>query len=478
MGLPRSNQAAPAAAPAPRRSVLLGLLIFTVLVLLALILLPPLVSLRAIAVEADLEQHRALAARLADTEASLQQLQAGARGYIITQSPAFRAQYRAAAATLPAQLQQLVAAGAPAEPPLNAQLAELAAAIDRWQREGLDQQVALVEGGRPAAAAAALAGGESQGRFDAIRERLKGLQSRLQAAEVQLAARAAHARTLQVLTSDLLGVLGLGALAAVSAGFLRLVALTRALAAAQDRAARIAAETAAQLAEAAAERQRLQAIFDHSPAGVVVAAAPGGRLVLVNRRARALVGAPAPGATLCEHAFAGRVFGPGGEPLAPEQLPLAATLADGKARDSVELLVAGPEGIRAPVLMTTTPLRDGRGALTGAVAEIQHARRPPGSVIQTDGLAVDLARHHVTVDGQEVGLTPTEYGILAFLARHAGQVLSHEQILKAVWGDAYGGESNYLWVHVAHVRQKIEADPREPRYIITERGVGYRLAKL
>jgi two-component system KDP operon response regulator KdpE len=99
------------------------------------------------------------------------------------------------------------------------------------------------------------------------------------------------------------------------------------------------------------------------------------------------------------------------------------------------------------------------------------------SLIQVGELAIDLAARQVLVDGAEVNLTPTEYRILTYLARHAGQVLTHEQILAEVWGPEYGGENHYLWVHIAHLRQKIEPDSKSPRYLLTERGVGYRLAK-
>jgi DNA-binding response OmpR family regulator/anti-sigma regulatory factor (Ser/Thr protein kinase) len=99
------------------------------------------------------------------------------------------------------------------------------------------------------------------------------------------------------------------------------------------------------------------------------------------------------------------------------------------------------------------------------------------SVIQVDGLTIDLAQRQVTVDGADVALTPIEYQILAYLARHAGQVLTHAQILEEVWGEQYGGENHYLWVHIAHLRQKLEPDSKRPRYILTERGIGYRLAK-
>jgi two-component system KDP operon response regulator KdpE len=99
------------------------------------------------------------------------------------------------------------------------------------------------------------------------------------------------------------------------------------------------------------------------------------------------------------------------------------------------------------------------------------------SLIHIGALEIDLAQRHVAVDGAPVELTPIEYQILAYLARHAGQALTHRQILSEVWGEEYGDENHYLWVHIAHLRQKIEPNSRRPRYIVTERGVGYRLAK-
>ncbi len=99
------------------------------------------------------------------------------------------------------------------------------------------------------------------------------------------------------------------------------------------------------------------------------------------------------------------------------------------------------------------------------------------SLIQAGDLAIDLAQRRVTVAGLQIDLTPIEYQILALLARHPGQVLTHAQILHDVWGEAYSTENHYLWVHIAHLRQKLEPNSKRPRYILTERGVGYRLAK-
>jgi len=90
-------------------------------------------------------------------------------------------------------------------------------------------------------------------------------------------------------------------------------------------------------------------------------------------------------------------------------------------------------------------------------------------------LAIDLARRLVTVDGQEVQLTPTEYDLLRVLATHAGKVLTHQQLLRQVWGMGYEAEAHLLRVNISNLRHKLEPDPARPQYIITEPGVGYRL---
>jgi two-component system KDP operon response regulator KdpE len=101
---------------------------------------------------------------------------------------------------------------------------------------------------------------------------------------------------------------------------------------------------------------------------------------------------------------------------------------------------------------------------------------PDQRVFKTGGLEVDLYRRQVWVDGREVHLTPKEYGLLAELAQHAGKVLTHRQLLNAVWGPEYGYEAHYLRVFMAQLRRKVETDPANPRYLRTESGVGYRLA--
>jgi two-component system KDP operon response regulator KdpE len=96
-------------------------------------------------------------------------------------------------------------------------------------------------------------------------------------------------------------------------------------------------------------------------------------------------------------------------------------------------------------------------------------------VFQTGGLSVDLVRRIVRLDGAEIKLSPKEYDILRALVQHAGKVLTHNFLMKQVWGEVQ--DVQYLRVYVRQLRQKIEPDPEQPRYIRTETGVGYRLSE-
>lgn len=107
---------------------------------------------------------------------------------------------------------------------------------------------------------------------------------------------------------------------------------------------------------------------------------------------------------------------------------------------------------------------------------LRHARPQPETPVFTSGsLRVDLTNRVVTVRGEAVKLTPTEYALLRLMIQHAGKVLTHTQILRAVWGAEYVEETHYLRVYFAQLRQKIEDDPSLPRLLVTEPGVGYRL---
>jgi DNA-binding response OmpR family regulator len=100
---------------------------------------------------------------------------------------------------------------------------------------------------------------------------------------------------------------------------------------------------------------------------------------------------------------------------------------------------------------------------------------PPVFSYDEGRLVVDTGKRLAIVRGQEVALSATEYKLLELLARHPGQVLSHEQILEAVWGPAYAGESGYVKTYVGLLRNKIEDDPRNPVYVLARRGLGYYL---
>ncbi|MDQ6881440.1 MAG: response regulator [Pseudomonadota bacterium] len=117
------------------------------------------------------------------------------------------------------------------------------------------------------------------------------------------------------------------------------------------------------------------------------------------------------------------------------------------------------------------------------LARIRVALRHRGTALsaastshEVDGLRVDLNIRLVERDGRALHLTPTEFKLLAKLVRSAGRVVTHRQLLTDVWGPEYTGHTHYLRLYMGQLRAKIEADPAEPRHLLTETGVGYRLA--
>ncbi len=109
------------------------------------------------------------------------------------------------------------------------------------------------------------------------------------------------------------------------------------------------------------------------------------------------------------------------------------------------------------------------------VALRRSAQTGPELVFEVDDLKVDIGRRQVTVGGQEVALTPTEYDLLRVLVQHAGKVLTHHYLLRQVWGASYEPETHLLRVNISNLRRKLEPDPTRPHYLLTEPGVGYRL---
>jgi two-component system KDP operon response regulator KdpE len=99
-------------------------------------------------------------------------------------------------------------------------------------------------------------------------------------------------------------------------------------------------------------------------------------------------------------------------------------------------------------------------------------------IVVDDELTIDFNKHEVWVRGEKVALRPTEYRLLYHLVNNAGRLLTHETLLSKVWGHEYRDEAHYLRLYITYLRQKIERDPAHPKYILTERGLGYRFKEL
>lgn len=104
----------------------------------------------------------------------------------------------------------------------------------------------------------------------------------------------------------------------------------------------------------------------------------------------------------------------------------------------------------------------------------QYMRQPEPEVLTVGDLVMDLAEHTVTKKGEQVALTAKEYGILRLLLQNPKKVYTKEQIYSLIWNDAYMGDENAVNVHISRLRNKIEDDPKTPRYVITVWGIGYR----
>lgn len=152
------------------------------------------------------------------------------------------------------------------------------------------------------------------------------------------------------------------------------------------------------------------------------------------------------------------------------RLPIVVISARGREQDKIEALDAGADDYLTKPFGTGELLARVRVALRHATTGV-----PAAQVVTAGPLRVDLARRQVFRDGVEVHLTATEYRLLALLARNAGRVLTHGQILRDVWGPNYAEHAHYVRVYMAELRRKLEADPARPRWLLTEIGVGYRL---
>ena len=123
----------------------------------------------------------------------------------------------------------------------------------------------------------------------------------------------------------------------------------------------------------------------------------------------------------------------------------------------------------------TKPFSSGELLARVRVAQRHAAPAVENSVFRSGDLEVDFSARVVRMRGQEVKLTATEYSLLRLFVQHAGKVLTHRHILGEVWGPNYVEQTHYLRVYMAHLREKLEADPSQPALLITEPGVGYRM---
>jgi len=153
------------------------------------------------------------------------------------------------------------------------------------------------------------------------------------------------------------------------------------------------------------------------------------------------------------------------------RVPIIVVSARGREADKVEALDAGSDDYLTKPFGVNELLARIRVALRHA----SQAAQAPAPVIEIGPLRMDFGRREVTMAGEEVNLTPNEYRLLALLARNAGKVLTHRQILTEVWGPAHAAETHYLRVYMAQLRRKIEGAPARPRLLVTEPGVGYRM---
>ena len=151
-------------------------------------------------------------------------------------------------------------------------------------------------------------------------------------------------------------------------------------------------------------------------------------------------------------------------------VPIVILSVRSSEQDIVKALDAGADDY------LTKPFRTGE-LLARIRAALRHRHSTDqGDVFQAGGLDVDLSARTVRKNGEPVKLTPTEYALLLLFIHNAGKVLTHRYILQQIWGPSFEEESQYTRVYVGQLRKKLEDDPSDPRLILTESGIGYRLA--
>lgn len=155
-------------------------------------------------------------------------------------------------------------------------------------------------------------------------------------------------------------------------------------------------------------------------------------------------------------------------------IPIIVLTARGQEADKIGALDSGADDYVTKAFSMPELLARMRVALRH---ETRSQSDPETSVIEMGTLRIDLARRRVSMGGTPIPLTRLEYRLLITLAKHAGRVLTHEFLLREVWGPAYTSQSHYLRVYMAQLRHKLEPDPGRPRLLMTETGVGYRMSE-
>jgi two-component system KDP operon response regulator KdpE len=153
-------------------------------------------------------------------------------------------------------------------------------------------------------------------------------------------------------------------------------------------------------------------------------------------------------------------------------IPIIVVSARGKEQDKVAALDVGADDYLTKPFGVGELMARVRVALRHLAAAKQSSGDP---VFEVGSLRIDLASREISIDGKIVHLTPNEFRLLAVLVKHAGKVLTHRQLLKEVWGPDSDEQTHYLRVYMNQLRQKLEKDPAQPKYLLTESGVGYRL---
>lgn len=158
-------------------------------------------------------------------------------------------------------------------------------------------------------------------------------------------------------------------------------------------------------------------------------------------------------------------------------VPIIVVSARGQERDKVQALDSGADDYLTKPFGAGELLARIRAALRRTARAGNEEGPATAGRYEVGDLVVDLEKRRVSLSGEEIHLTPIEYRLLTVLVRHAGKVLTHNFLLKEVWGPMSTEQTQYLRVYMANLRRKIERSPAQPRYLLTELGVGYRLSE-